>query len=511
MTTWSKPFDLDYLSEKTFQEKNKTALFRAADIIINLIHGSKDIQDAIFETIPNESCMVSESYRMIFRMCLRLKEKRRQANQDFPIYWLAIHDEYKARYINNLRELPDMDSPDLILDFIMTTSTMKLFPSASYAKIICEEYMSHLIRVGLSRISVLKSEHMKIMSSEEADAIERKNLDMLATLKPKRPETMLDIVMETIKAIQNFDAGTSTGLNNLDSIFRLQRGCLYIIAGRPAMGKTAVALHFAKLKHEGRTLFVSLEMPKTQLVKRLMSSVGDIDHSILNNGLAGATPRDMDNLNNAANEISHLNLRIFDDSKLSINALIDRCTQLKNSTNIDSMLIALEALKSRVGDIDSIDGIDQSLVDDANSYLRLKSEIQRVKAEQVGLIIVDYLQLMTGDSSNKNQIREQEIASISRGLKQLSKLMDCPVIALAQINRGVESRNDKRPSLGDLRESGSIEQDADLVMMLYRDEVYNPMTTDKDIMELGIVINRHGSIGVAKVHFDKSRQKLSDI
>lgn len=511
MIDWSKPFDLTYFSEQTFQEKNKTALFRAADIMINLIHSRKEIQDAIFESIPNEACMVSDSYRMLFRMCLRLREKRRQANQDFPIYWLAVHDEYKARYLHNIKELPNMDSVEVILDFIMTTSTMPQFSSPAYAKVICEEYLTHIVRVGLSRIAALKSEHMKVMTSEEADSIERKSLDMLATLKPKKPETMLDVVVETIEAIQNFDAGTSTGLNNLDSIFRLQKGCLYIIAGRPAMGKTAVALHFAKLKHEGRTLFVSLEMPKTQLVKRLMSSIGGIDHSILNNGLTGATPEDIENLHKAANEISYLNLRIFDDSKLSINALIDRCVQLKNSTNIDSMLIALDALKSRVGDIDSIEGIDQSMIEDANSYLKIKNEVKRIKSEKVGLIIVDYLQLMTGDSSNKNQIREQEIASISRGLKQLSKLMDCPVIALAQINRGVESRTDKRPSLGDLRESGSIEQDADLVMMLYRDEVYNSMTSEKDVMELGIVKNRHGSIGVAKVRFDKSRQRLSDI
>ncbi len=370
MNDRSKPFDLDYLCEKTFQEKNKTALFRAADIIINLVHGPKEIQDAIFESIPDESCMISESYRMIFRMCLRLREKRRQAGQDFPIYWLAVHDEYKARYLHNLRDLPEMDSPEVILDLIMTTATMPIFCSPAYARVICEEYLSHLMRVGLSRIAALKSEHMKIMSSEEADALERKSLDLLASLKPKKNETMLDAVMETIQSIQNFDAGTSTGLTSLDSIFRLQRGCLYIIAGRPAMGKTAVALHFAKLKHEGRTLFVSLEMPKTQLVKRLISSVGDIDHSILNAGMAGATPRDLENLNKAASEISYLNLRIFDDSKLSITALIDRCTQLKNSTNIDSMLVALSALRSRVGDIDTLDGVDQDLVEDAKSYLR---------------------------------------------------------------------------------------------------------------------------------------------
>jgi replicative DNA helicase len=112
-------------------------------------------------------------------------------------------------------------------------------------------------------------------------------------------------------------------------------------------------------------------------------------------------------------------------------------------------------------------------------------------------------------TANKD-FREQEIATISRGLKQLAKMMDCPVIALAQINRGVEGRPNKRPTLSDLRESGSIEQDADAVLMLYRDEVYNLDTIEKDIMEIGVTKNRHGEIGTAKVVFDKQKQRLKD-
>jgi replicative DNA helicase len=178
------------------------------------------------------------------------------------------------------------------------------------------------------------------------------------------------------------------------------------------------------------------------------------------------------------------------------------------------MQTALDVMKQSLGDISEadLDKLDDDMKIQAQTYLRLQKQIKEATDNAIGLIIVDYLQLMNAKADGKKElIREQEIAAISRGLKQLAKLMDCPVIALAQINRGVESRPNKRPSLGDLRESGSIEQDADAVLMIYRDEVYNPNSTDKDIMEIGITKNRHGEVGVAKVHFNKAMQRLSNI
>jgi replicative DNA helicase len=353
-----------------------------------------------------------------------------------------------------------------------------------------------------------------ILGLDEANEIERKCLDLLASCKFKKQETMLDQVLSTLESIYNHDPGLSTGLIDLDRLTRLQRGCLYIIAGRPAMGKTAVALHLAQLKHGKKTLFISLEMPKDQLIKRLLSSVGGISHSLIGSGMQGATNRDLDQLAYASSKVGELNLMIFDDGSLSISALIDRCTKLKQTTNISSMQTALDVMKQSLGDIseDDLDKLDDDMKIQAKTYLRLKKQIKEATENSIGLIIVDYLQLMNAKSDGKKElIREQEIAAISRGLKQLAKLMDCPVIALAQINRGVESRPNKRPSLGDLRESGSIEQDADAVLMIYRDEVYNPNTTDKDIMEIGITKNRHGEVGAVKVHFDKTMQKLSDI
>jgi len=297
------------------------------------------------------------------------------------------------------------------------------------------------------------------------------------------------------------------------------------------MGKTAVALHLAQLDHGKKTLFISLEMPKEQLTKRLISSIGGIDHHLLTNGLQGATEQDFNKLASAVDKVGKLNLQIFDDGSLSIDQLLNRCSQMRESTDISYLIPQYEALKPKVQHlIDEHGYTHENIRDGENRFIMrpeeqgneanaedrakwdvlqftsLEREINRANREKIGLIIVDYLQLMT---ANKD-FREQEIATISRGLKQLAKMMDCPVIALAQINRGVEGRPNKRPTLSDLRESGSIEQDADAVLMLYRDEVYHPDTTEKDIMEIGVTKNRHGEIGVAKVIFDKQRQRLKD-
>jgi replicative DNA helicase len=508
-------FTLDNLIEDSRSEQYKSYMIRGMYIIISLVHSmDRDIQNTILSHITHEALMANSTYRMIFRMCIRLREKQRREHIDQPIDFLSVYEEYKLRYEANKKDLPDMDDPETVLTFLCRTGTYPIFPGADYAALQCDTYVDYIIQVGLTRTSLLKAEMIPILGLDEANEIERKCLDLLASCKFKKQETMLDQVLSTLESIYNHDPGLSTGLIDLDRLTRLQRGCLYIIAGRPAMGKTAVALHLAQLKHGKKTLFISLEMPKDQLIKRLLSSVGGISHSLIGSGMQGATNKDLDQLAYASSKVGELNLMIFDDSSLSINALIDRCTKLKQTTNIASMQTALDVMKQSLGDIseDDLDRLDDDMKIQAKTYLRLQKQIKEATDNAIGLIIVDYLQLMNAKADGKKElIREQEIAAISRGLKQLAKLMDCPVVALAQINRGVESRPNKRPSLGDLRESGSIEQDADAVLMIYRDEVYNPNSTDKDIMEIGITKNRHGEVGVARVHFNKSMQKLSNI
>lgn len=531
--------DIEAIIGETDELKHEAHAMRALKIIINLCHTyDKDLQDAIFSSIVHEALFVHHTLRMIYRMAIRLRHKNREAGIDAPIGFVAIYEEYKSRYSSNIKKLPDMDNPDQALNFLMETATYPLWVGSVMAKAECDTYMAHTVEKAMARISSIKTHLIKEIGIAEAENFERDAMRELDSLRPKPMPSMGDALTKTLLSIQNFQPGLSTGLAELDQYARLQKGCLYIIAGRPAMGKTAVALHLARLAHGKKTIFISLEMPQEQLMKRLISSVGGIDHHVLTSGMAGATAQDMQKMGEAIDYIKNLNLQIFDDSSLSIDALIERCSRLKSDIRLDHMMPRLEHLRRTVKPIVEAHGytydsvryknayvsgrdaegvpfisrqIDDAVFEeqrwDILEYLSLEKRVAEAQADQVGLIIVDYLQLM---SANKD-FREQEIAAISRGLKSLAKIMDCPVIALAQINRGVESRPNKRPTLSDLRESGSIEQDADVVMMLYRDEVYNPETADRDVMEIGITKNRHGEIGVARCHFDKKQQRLSDI
>ena len=131
--------------------------------------------------------------------------------------------------------------------------------------------------------------------------------------------------------------------------------------------------------------------------------------------------------------------------------------------------------------------------------------------DDLGMIVIDYLQLLKGSGTNKNQMREQEVSEISRSLKLLAKECDCPIVCLTQVNREAEKRMDKRPGLSDLRESGSLEQDADAVLMLYREDYYNKeLSQDSGMLEIIVAKNRHGSLGTAKTKYDRNTQTISD-
>jgi replicative DNA helicase len=198
-------------------------------------------------------------------------------------------------------------------------------------------------------------------------------------------------------------------------------------------------------------------MSSTQLAERLLCSEARVDSSSLRRGQLQR--QDMTNLTYAANTLSKAPILIDDTPALSLRELRSRARRFRSN-------------KELFGD------------------------------KKTGLIIVDYLQLMRGSQQGKNQNREQEISEISRGLKSLAKELDCPVLALSQLNRSLESRTDKRPMLSDLRESGAIEQDADLIMFIYRDVVYNKETEEKDIAEVILGKNRHGSTDTVKTRFE---------
>ncbi|MEA2014874.1 MAG: replicative DNA helicase [Thermodesulfobacteriota bacterium] len=271
-----------------------------------------------------------------------------------------------------------------------------------------------------------------------------------------------DIVIDVFKNIEKLYekktliTGISTGFQKIDEITSgLQNSDLIIIAGRPSMGKTAFAINVARhaaIEDGVSVAIFSLEMSKEQLALRMLSADGKVDSQRMRRGFIG----DMDwpKLTNAAGRLSEAPIFIDDTPAISV--------------------------------------------------LEIKAKARRLKAELgLDLIVLDYLQLMKGRDSSMP--REQEISEISRSLKALAKELNIPVVALSQLNRQLESRTDKRPQLADLRESGAIEQDADVIMFIYRDEVYNKSEDNPEKGKAEIIIGkqRSGPTGIANVTFLK--------
>lgn len=258
--------------------------------------------------------------------------------------------------------------------------------------------------------------------------------------------------------------GVASGFVDLDHITAgWQPSDLIILAARPAMGKTAITLNMvahAAVDRNRPTAFFSLEMANQQLAIRMLCSLARVDQSRLRTGNMGEA--EWHRLIKAAGTLSKAPIMLDDTPALSIMEFRSKCRRMKAERNVE-------------------------------------------------LIFVDYLQLMRGSSQSRSGSREQEISEISRNLKAVAKELDVPIIALAQLNRGVESRADKRPMMSDLRESGAIEQDADIICFLYRDEVYNVDTERKGIAELIIGKHRNGALGTVDLRFFPSFTRFENL
>ncbi len=340
-------------------------------------------------------------------------------------------------------------------------------PSAAnirrYAEIVRERsVMRKLAEVG-STISESAYNPMGRTAGELLDSAEAKVFEIAeASARGKQGfvniQPLLRQVVERIEVLYNREedsdvTGIATGFIDLDQkTSGLQPGDLVIVAGRPSMGKTAFSLNIAEnvALHSRKPVAVfSMEMGGTQLAMRMLGSVGHLDQHKLRTGRLADD--DWPSLTHALGKLSEA--PIFIDETPSLNS------------------IELRASSRRLH--------------------RLHGEL--------GLIVVDYLQLMSANSSGEN--RATEISEISRSLKALAKELNVPVVALSQLNRSLEQRPNKRPVMSDLRESGAIEQDADLILFIYRDEVYNPETQDKGIAEIIIGKQRNGPIGTVRLTF----------
>jgi len=274
------------------------------------------------------------------------------------------------------------------------------------------------------------------------------------TVKPLRD--LLDLSLDRLEHLfMRGDAvtGLPTGYADLDEVLSgLQPSTLVVIGARPSVGKTAFALGLAAaaaVEHHKPVLFCSLEMGHLELTQRLLAAEARVDSSKMRNGRL--TDADWTKISHALGRLSEAPLFIDDNPNLTVMEIRAKARRLK----------------SRIGEL--------------------------------GLIVVDYLQLMSGRGSAEN--RQVEVSEMSRGLKILARELETPVVALSQLSRALELRADKRPMLADLRESGSIEQDADVVLFLYRDEVYNPETPDVGTAEVIVAKHRNGPTGTVRLAF----------
>ena len=299
-------------------------------------------------------------------------------------------------------------------------------------------------------------------------AMERAKTSQFKNMKDVTNEVFQEIVARMSGEGQNI--AIPTGFSTLDQLVGLGKGDLIILAARPSMGKTAFALNIAlnvagknhRDESEKKTVALfSLEMGADQLVSRMICSEGMLDSEKIKKGTLDND--DMMKLETAVHFLNQKNIFIEDSAFIKVNEVKAKCKLLKNEHGLD-------------------------------------------------LVVIDYLQLMQGSGSAKSSAnRVQEVSEISRGLKLLARELNVPVIALSQLSRSVESRDPKIPQLADLRESGSIEQDADIVMFLYREAYYNPETERENITDLILAKHRHGPVGTIELYFHPERLRFMSL
>ena len=353
----------------------------------------------------------------------------------------------------------------------LVESTPGASNAAAYARIVRDRSTVRKLIAVASRISERAFLPEGKSDEELLDLAEQEVFEIAEErVKNDGPVEVNPLLERAVKRVQDLSksqgglTGMPTGFKDLDYLTTgLQPSDLIIVAGRPSMGKTSFAMNMVEhaiINNNAATLVFSLEMPADQLVMRMLSSLARIDFSRMRSG--ELDEKDWDRFIGAAGQLRDKPLHIDDSAALTANEMRARARRI------------------------------------ARQY----------KDSGLGLIVVDYLQLMRG--SGKPENRTTEISEISRSLKALAKEMRCPVVAAAQLNRALETRTNKRPIMADLRESGAIEQDADLILFVYRDEVYNKETEDKGVAEIILGKQRNGPVGTVKLSFLNQLVRFED-
>mgnify|MGYP005766623781 FL=1 len=394
-------------------------------------------------------------------------------------FYLEEHRDIYLAMQNLFLESRQID-PVTLIDRLVASGVKDRERTVSYVKVLAEavptaanilDYAAIVRNKSLLRQLIEVSTEIADMAFEEQENAK----DVLSAAESKISALsdenvagdfvhIRDVLLETYSEIDaraknKGKLGCSTGYGKLDAVLvGLGKGDLVLVGARPGMGKTSFALNLGtNIAHStGKAVCIfSLEMSNTQLVSRMLSSEALVDSYALRSG--NLTPEQWNKLAGASSYLSSCDIYIDDTPGINVTAM--------------------------------------------------KAKLRRVK--NLGMVVVDYLQLMQSDRKIDNRV--QEVGDISRNLKLMAKELGVPVICCAQLSRGPESRNDKRPMLSDLRDSGAIEQDADIVLFLYRDEYYNAQTEGVSTAEVLIAKNRHGSTGNVKLGWFGQYTKFTDL
>ncbi|MDJ0731196.1 MAG: replicative DNA helicase [Crocosphaera sp.] len=404
----------------------------------------------VVDLITSEAFYV-QSHKEIYQAALKLYGQGQPT--DFLTVKSTLEDHHLLEQVGGLNKLTQL------LD--RTVSAVNI---DRYAALVMDKYLRRQLIAAGHEIVDLGFE-----TTQELEIVLDESEKKIFALTQKRPQEGLihisDTMIKTFNELEKLQEqtalpGIETGFYDLDAMTGgLQRSDLIIIAGRPSMGKTAfglgVAANIAKQFDLPVAMF-SLEMSKEQLSMRLLAAEAGIESNRLRSGRF--VQNDHEKISIAMGTLSNLPIYIDDAANITVT--------------------------------------------------QIRSQVRRLLAErkgEFGLVLIDYLQLMEGAGSEN---RVQELSKITRSLKGLAREIKAPVIALSQLSRAVESRNNKRPMMSDLRESGAIEQDADLIMMLYRDEYYNPDTVDRGVAEIILTKHRNGPTGTVRLLFQPELTKF---
>ena len=431
-----------------------------------------DAFDSIAE-ILSDSDFYSKDHQLIFNAMHRLAAE----GQPFDPITLS-------EFLQNNNELGAIGGAEYLVDLAHGTPSSANIKA--YTQIVLERSIVRQL-IGAASEMVRKGYNPLGWDSSKLLAEAESRLQEIIENRPKKGgfkevNSLIKEAVERLDVLFKNDTditGLSTGFSDLDSMTSgWQKSDLVIIAGRPSMGKTAFAMNMvehATLHQDRPVLVFSLEMPASSLIMRMLSSIGKIDATRMRSG--NLVEDDWPRLSSAAQRLKDRPLFIDDSAGITPIEMRSRIKQFTRE-RVDQLRQKWQGEHGADTPPDVEDLYEQA---------------------QPGMIMVDYLQLMNGTNSAEGRV--QEISQISRELKGLAREYNCPVIALSQLSRNVEQRPNKRPVNADLRESGAIEQDADVIAFIYRDEVYNEDSPDKGTAEIIIGKQRNGPIGTCRLIF----------